>query len=42
MRGKAISIPSVRYKLVVAAARYTPRTLIARLSTLGLDGRRRG
>jgi hypothetical protein len=27
---------------VVAAARYTPRTLIARLSTLGLDGRRRG
>jgi short-subunit dehydrogenase len=42
MRGKAISIPSLRYKLVVAAARYTPRTLIARLSTMGLDGRRRG
>jgi hypothetical protein len=42
MRGKAVSIPSLRYKLVVAAARYTPRTLIARLSTLGLDGRRRG
>jgi short-subunit dehydrogenase len=42
MRGKAISIPSLRYKLVVAVARYTPRTLIARLSTVGLDGRRRG
>jgi short-subunit dehydrogenase len=42
MRGKAISIPSLRYKLVVAAARYTPRTLIARLSTMGLSGRRRG
>ncbi|GAA1678701.1 SDR family NAD(P)-dependent oxidoreductase [Kribbella sp. NPDC056951] len=41
MRGKAISIPSRRYKLLTAAARYTPRTLIARLSTVGLDGRRR-
>jgi short-subunit dehydrogenase len=41
MRGKAISIPSRRYKLIVAAARLTPRTLIARLSTVGLDGRRR-
>ncbi|GAB3942966.1 SDR family oxidoreductase [Kribbella albertanoniae] len=41
MRGKAISIPSRRYKLIAAAARYTPRTLIARLSTVGLDGRRR-
>ncbi|QNE19552.1 SDR family oxidoreductase [Kribbella qitaiheensis] len=41
MRGKAISIPSRRYKLITAAARYTPRTLIARLSTVGLDGRRR-
>ncbi|WP_112248582.1 SDR family NAD(P)-dependent oxidoreductase [Kribbella monticola] len=41
MRGKAISIPSRRYKLITTAARYTPRTLIARLSTVGLDGRRR-
>ena len=41
MRGKAISIPSRRYKLIVAAARYIPRTLIARFSTAGLDGRRR-
>ncbi|MET7278244.1 SDR family oxidoreductase [Kribbella sp. NPDC005582] len=41
MRGKAISIPSRRYKVIAAAARYTPRTLIARLSTVGLDGRRR-
>jgi short-subunit dehydrogenase len=41
MRGKAISIPSRRYKIIVAAVRYIPRTLIARLSTVGLDGRRR-
>ena len=41
MYGKAISIPTWRYKLVVAGARYIPRTLIARLSTVGLDGRRR-
>lgn len=42
MRGKAVSIPSVRYKLIAAAARYIPRSLIARVSTIGLDGRRRG
>ena len=42
MRGKAISIPTRRYKLLTAAARYIPRTLIARVSTVGLDGRRRG
>jgi short-subunit dehydrogenase len=42
MQGKAISIPSWRYKLIAAGARYVPRTLIARFSTLGLDGRRRG
>jgi len=41
MRGKAVSIPSWRYKLIVGAARYIPRTLIARFSTVGLDGRRR-
>ena len=41
MRGKAVSIPNWRYKLIVAGARYIPRTLIARLSTVGLDGRRR-
>ena len=41
MRGKAISIPTRRYKLIVAAARYTPRALIARVSTVGLDGGRR-
>ncbi|GAB2636247.1 SDR family NAD(P)-dependent oxidoreductase [Kribbella swartbergensis] len=41
MRGKAISIPTRRYKLLMAAARYTPQTLIARVSTIGLDGRRR-
>jgi short-subunit dehydrogenase len=42
MQGKAISIPTWRYKLISAGARYVPRTLIARFSTLGLDGRRRG
>ncbi|MEV5960270.1 SDR family oxidoreductase [Kribbella sp. NPDC051952] len=41
MQGKAISIPSLRYKLIVAATRYIPRALIARVSTVGLDGRRR-
>jgi len=41
MRGKPISVPTWRYKLVVAGARYIPRTLIARVSTVGLDGRRR-
>lgn len=41
MRGRPVSVPSLRYKLVVAGARYVPRTLIARLSTVGLDGRRR-
>lgn len=41
MRGKPISVPSWRYKLVVTAARYVPRTLISRVSTVGLDGRRR-
>ncbi|MEU4606771.1 SDR family oxidoreductase [Kribbella sp. NPDC023972] len=41
MRGKAISIPSTRYKLLTAAARAIPRPLIARVSTIGLDGRRR-
>ncbi|WP_433163347.1 SDR family NAD(P)-dependent oxidoreductase [Kribbella sp. CA-247076] len=42
MRGKSISVPSLRYKVLAAAARYTPRTLLARVSTIGLDGRRRG
>ena len=41
MQGKSISVPTWRYKLIVAGARYVPRTLIARLSTIGLDGRRR-
>lgn len=41
MRGKPVSIPSLRYKIAVAGARYVPRTLVARLSTVGLDGRRR-
>jgi len=41
MRGKSVSIPTRRYKLIVAAGRYTPRSLIARFSTVGLDGRRR-
>jgi short-subunit dehydrogenase len=41
MKGKAVSIPSRRYKVIVAAARCIPRTLIARLSTVGLEGRRR-
>jgi short-subunit dehydrogenase len=41
MRGKAVSIPSRRYKLIVAAAKLVPRALIARVSTIGLDGRRR-
>jgi short-subunit dehydrogenase len=41
MRGKAISIPSRRYKLIVAGTRFIPRALIARVSTVGLDGRRR-
>ncbi len=42
MAGKAISIPNWRYKFLVAVGRYTPRTLITRFSTAGLDGRRRG
>jgi len=42
MAGKAISIPSRRYKFLVALGRFTPRTLITRVSTTGLDGRRRG
>jgi short-subunit dehydrogenase len=41
MRGKALSVPTRRYKLIVAAIRYIPRALIARVSTVGLDGRRR-
>jgi short-subunit dehydrogenase len=41
MRGKAISVPSRRYKLIALAARFTPRALIARVSTVGLDGFRR-
>jgi short-subunit dehydrogenase len=41
MRGKAVSIPSRRYKLIVAVAKLVPRALIARISTIGLDGRRR-
>ncbi|MFC0627229.1 SDR family NAD(P)-dependent oxidoreductase [Kribbella deserti] len=41
MKGKAVSVPSLRYKVITAFARYTPRTVIARLSTVGLDGRRR-
>ncbi|TWD80214.1 hypothetical protein FB561_1287 [Kribbella amoyensis] len=42
MRGKAISIPTWRYKLIAFGARTVPRSLVARVSTLGLDGRRRG
>jgi short-subunit dehydrogenase len=41
MSGKAISIPSRRYKFLVTLGRFTPRTLITRVSTTGLDGRRR-
>jgi uncharacterized protein len=41
MRGKAISVPTFRYKLIVYGARVVPRGLIARVSTVGLDGRRR-
>ncbi|HEY3563058.1 MAG TPA: SDR family oxidoreductase [Kribbella sp.] len=41
MRGKAVSIPSLRYKLLMTAARFTPQALVARVSTVGLDGRRR-
>jgi short-subunit dehydrogenase len=41
MKGKALSIPSRRYKLAVAAGRCIPRAVIARLSTIGLEGRRR-
>ncbi|MEU4190354.1 SDR family oxidoreductase [Kribbella sp. NPDC026611] len=40
MRGKPVSVPSRRYKLIVAATRFIPRTLITRVSTIGLDGRR--
>lgn len=41
MRGKRVSIPSLRYKVMMTAARFIPRALIARISTVGLDGRRR-
>ena len=41
MRGKPVSVPSRRYKLIVGVTRFIPRALIARVSTVGLDGRRR-
>ena len=34
-RGKSISVPSKRYKLLSAAARYTPPSVLARFQTLG-------
>jgi uncharacterized protein len=40
-RGKVLSIPSLRYKLLVGAARITPRSVVARVSKTGLDRMRR-
>jgi short-subunit dehydrogenase len=39
-KGKAVSIPSKRYKAVVGVARYTPRAVLSRISTIGLNRRR--
>lgn len=36
-RGKAVSIPSRRYKVVVAASRLLPRQLVGRIASLGRD-----
>lgn len=40
-KGKVLSIPSLRYKLLVGAARITPRSVVARVSKTGLDRMRR-
>lgn len=37
VKGKPVSIPSLRYKLIVGAARFTPRSVVARFSRTGLD-----
>ena len=34
-KGKAVSIPSLRYKLLAAAARYAPMSLVAKLARRG-------
>ncbi len=39
-KGKSVSVPSKRYKAIVAVSRYTPRTVISRLGSVGLGGRR--
>jgi uncharacterized protein len=40
VKGKPVSIPSLRYKLLVAAARHIPHSVTARVSGLGLVSRR--
>jgi uncharacterized protein len=41
LRGKALSIPSLRYKLLVGAARLTPRSVVAKVSETALNRIRR-
>lgn len=40
LKGKAVSIPSLRYKLLVAGARHIPRAITARVASIGLAGNR--
>jgi uncharacterized protein len=35
-KGKAVSVPTARYKLLVGVAKLTPRAVLSRVSTLGL------
>ncbi|MEO6473001.1 MAG: SDR family NAD(P)-dependent oxidoreductase [Aeromicrobium sp.] len=34
-KGKAVSIPSIRYKILAALAQYVPKSLVARLAKMG-------
>lgn len=41
VKGKVVSIPSLRYKLLIGAARVTPRGIVSKLSGAGLERFRR-
>ncbi len=34
-KGKAVSIPSIRYKVVAALSQYVPASIVARLAKMG-------
>jgi short-subunit dehydrogenase len=40
-KGKSLSIPSVRYKVLIGASKIIPRTVVDRVSKIGLDRMRR-